>query len=133
MPGGHRPSHKQEQFIAELLTEPTLAKAAAKAGISQRTARNWMKQPDFTAAYRAARSRIVDDALTHLQRATGQAVETLRKLLSCKQSSTRARAALGILDHARRAVEMGDLQQQVAELRQKLEDLSREQQRKHRA
>lgn len=49
---GQKFSRKQEALIAALLTEPTHAAAAAKAGISPSTLYRWMKMSAFRAAYR---------------------------------------------------------------------------------
>src|SRR5262245_35709689 len=45
---------KQEALIAALLTEPTYAQAAAKAGVSETTLYRWMRDPAFRKAYRQA-------------------------------------------------------------------------------
>jgi DNA-directed RNA polymerase specialized sigma24 family protein len=46
---------KQEAAIAALLTEPTYARAAAVAGISEGTLYRWLHLPAFRAAFRQAR------------------------------------------------------------------------------
>ena len=58
MPRGHgeKLTRKQEQAVSFLLTAPTIGKAAALAGVSARTLRNWMKLPAFAEACRQARA-----------------------------------------------------------------------------
>jgi hypothetical protein len=52
---GEKRSRRGEAAIAALLTEPTIEAAAAKARISVRTLKYWLRQPRFQAAYRQAR------------------------------------------------------------------------------
>jgi hypothetical protein len=76
---GEKLSRKQEQAIAALLGELSVRAAAEKVGVNECTLRNWLKQPAFASAYRAARRQIVEVAVAGLQRLTLQAVEQLNK------------------------------------------------------
>jgi hypothetical protein len=122
---GEKLSRKQEQAIAALLTAATVEAAATAAGVGERTLRNWMRQPAFSRAYQDARRLVVETALTRLQQVTGDAVETLRRNLTCKKPAAEIRAALGILDLAVRAVEVGDLAQRVEELESLISERSK--------
>ena len=51
---------KQEVLVAALLTEPTQAKAAEKAGVSETTLYRWLALPEFKTAYRLARRQLID-------------------------------------------------------------------------
>jgi hypothetical protein len=115
---GERRSRLQEGAIAALLSAPTQAEAAQQAGVSQRTLRGWLRRPDFLAAYRAARRRVLEDALSRLQAATGQATDTLVRALTCGQTGTEIKAALGILDHAVKAAEWFDLDERLTAVEQ---------------
>jgi len=66
---------------------------------------------------------LVEQAVTRVQQTTGEAVDTLKRLLTCGHASTEARAAVSLLDFAVRGVEAGDLAQQVAELRAEMEEM----------
>src|SRR5438094_887680 len=57
---GQKLTSKQETLIAALLTEPTYAAAAAKAGVGTATLYRWMHLPEFRAAYRRARRELVE-------------------------------------------------------------------------
>jgi hypothetical protein len=61
-----------ELAIAGLLSEPTIAAAAAKIGIGERTLRGWMQQPCFRTAYRLARVQVVEAAIGQLQQGGGR-------------------------------------------------------------
>ena len=57
---GSKLPRKFEQALAALLSESSVARAAAKVGVSEKTLRNWLKQPDFVAAYRDAQKDLVE-------------------------------------------------------------------------
>jgi hypothetical protein len=113
-------TRKWEAAIAALLSEPTIEQAAGKAQVSYRTLKSWLGMPEFSQLYRDARRQIVEAALSQLQRATGEAVETLRRNLACGEPGPEIRAAVAVLEHAVRAVETLDLAQQLAELKQQI-------------
>jgi AcrR family transcriptional regulator len=117
-------TRKQERAVAALLAHPTVAQAAAAAGVSERSLYNWFKEPAFLKAYREGRRQLVEAALGQLQRATAQAVRTLVRNLKAAKASDQVRSALGILDRAVKAVELIDLEERVAELEQ-VADLER--------
>ena len=107
---GQKLTRKQEAVIAALLTEPTHAAAASKAGVSEATLHRWLRLPEFQFAYRRARRELVEGAIGRMQAATGQAVDTL--LAVCKvgaKDGDRVRAAAVLLDHAFRGIEMADV------------------------
>jgi hypothetical protein len=106
---GEKLSRKQEQAIAALLTAGTLADAARSAGVSERTLRNWLKLPDFAAAYRSARRRMVEQSIGRMQAATGTAVDTLVAVArDGARDGDRVRAAVALLDHAFRGLTDAD-------------------------
>jgi hypothetical protein len=107
---GQKLTSKQEILIAALLTEPTYAAAAAKAGVGETTVYRWLKLPDFRTAYRGARRELIESAIGRIQAATGQAVETLVAVArKGRRDSDRVRAATAILDHACRGLADADM------------------------
>jgi hypothetical protein len=107
---GQKLTGKQEALIAALLTEPTHAGAAAKAGVSEATVHRWLRLPGFRTAYRHARRELVEGAIGRIQAATGQAVDTLVAVAKGgKRDSDRVRAAVALLDHAFRGLTDADL------------------------
>ena len=103
-------ARKQEAVIAALLTEPTYAMAAAKAGVSESTVYKWLRQPAFCKAFRAARRELVDNAMGRVQAATGHAVDTLVQIATHgRRDSDRIRAAAALFSHALRGLEDADL------------------------
>jgi len=97
----------QERAIAALLTEPTQAAAAQKAGVGEATLGRWLKDADFCAAYRLARQELVRSAVERLQAATGVAVDTLLAVArDGKREGDRVRAAVALLSHALRGIDL---------------------------
>jgi hypothetical protein len=100
---------KQQALLAAVLTEPTYAAAAIKAGVSQTTLYRWMNLPAFRWAYRQARRELVEFAIGRIQSATGQAVETLLAVArDGRRDSDRVRAAVALLHLALRGLREGD-------------------------
>ncbi len=114
---------KKEKLLAALLVSPTIEKAAKIAGISEATALRWMKDAEFSAAYRDARREVVSHALSGLQGACGDAVATLRAVAcdSTGPASSRVSAAKAILETSIRAVEIDDLAARVEMLEIQIE------------
>jgi hypothetical protein len=111
---GGKLTHKQEQAIAGLLSETTVSAAAEKAGVGEVTLYRWLKLPDFLAAYRAARREVVEKAVAQLQQSSWAASTTLLRLLGAESESVRLRAAMAILDHASKGVELLELEERIA-------------------
>jgi hypothetical protein len=114
---GKRPQ-REEVALAALLTEPTIATAAGKAGISESTLLRWLADPDFKARYRDARWQVVEHAVSRLQQATSEAVDTLQRNLSCGVPATEISAAKAVLDFAVKGVELVDLAERIEHLEQ---------------
>jgi hypothetical protein len=113
---GERLSRHQEVAIACLLTERSIRRAAAAARIDEKTIRGWLKEKDFAEAYREARRQVVEQAIARLQQSSGAAVLTLHRALKGKREGDRIKAALGILAHAIKAVELQDVLQRLEAL-----------------
>src|SRR5215207_9913631 len=96
---GKRPRH-EEAALAALLSEPTIAAAAAKADIGESTLLRWLAEPAFKARYRDARRQVVELAVTGLQQATSEAVESLTRNLTCGVPASEIAAAKAIIDFA---------------------------------
>src|SRR5712691_4010425 len=115
---GKKLSRKQDAFISALLLAPRLADAAHTAGIGEVTAWRWLKDATFQQAYREARRAVVQHAIANVQKATSEAVETLRSVMQDDENpaSARVSAAKAILETAVKAVELEDLEARIAAL-----------------
>lgn len=108
--------HARPLAIAALLVSPSIAQAAEKAGIDEKTLDRWLKEQAFQRQYRAARRQAVEQSLAVLQGAMIHATGTLLNLLKSDQPAVQCRAALGIIHHGVGALSLLDLETRVAAL-----------------
>jgi hypothetical protein len=115
---GEKLSHKREHAIAALLIAPSVTAAAHQVGVNENTLLRWLKEASFQTAYREARRAVVQHAIVQVQQATGEAVETLRKVMQAADApaSAKVSAAKAILETAVKAVELEDLEVRIAAL-----------------
>jgi hypothetical protein len=110
---------KQVAAIPALLAQRTIAAAAHQVGVGERTLLRWLQEDStFQTAYREARRAVVQQAITQVQRATGEAVETLRSVMQDAEApaSAKVSAAKAILETAVKGVELEDLAARIAAL-----------------
>ena len=113
-------TEKQEAAIVALLTCQTTEEAARSCGVSRATLHRWMQQGDFQDALRGARVKILDTATMQLRQAATDAVDTLKRNLTCGQPGAEIRAAVAILDTAYKGAELEDLAARIETLEQAL-------------
>jgi hypothetical protein len=115
---GSKFSHKMEQAVAALLTQPNIDTAARSVGISSATLLRWMKVPEFQTAYREARRAAYSQAIARLQQAMPLAVQTMLKVLldPATPASVRVRAAEVVANHSHKAIEIEDVEARVSAL-----------------
>jgi hypothetical protein len=113
---GTKFGRKAEVAVAALLVEPTLEKAATRAGIAVRTLHDWMRQDEFMRLYRDTRRRAVERALGRLQSMADAAGATLERALTCGKPQAEIRAAEIILERSVKAVETIDILQRLEAL-----------------
>src|SRR5262245_58693195 len=83
---GRKSEAVREQAILALLSEKTLAKAAERCGVNERTLRVWLADDtEFKAKYDQARSLAYQTGLARIQGLFSKAVETLDELLEAKK------------------------------------------------
>ena len=117
---GSKFGRKKEEAIAALLSQPNLEAAARATGIGTTTLIRWQKDPEFDAAYRAARRAAFGQSIARLQQASGAAVTTLLKVMvdSATPASTKVRAADSVLDHSAKSIEIEEIEERLAALEQ---------------
>ena len=115
---GSKFGRKKEEAIAALLTQRNIEEAAKSIGVGANTLLRWMKEPEFTRAYREARRQAFGQSIARLQQATSAAAATLMKIMVDQNApaSTRVRAADSIFNHAAKAIEIEDIDARVTEL-----------------
>ncbi len=117
---GSKFGRKKEEAIAALLTQRNVEEAARVAGIGTQTLIRWLKIPEFQAAYREARRAAFSQSNARLQQGCSAAVSTLLKIMvdANAPASTRVRAADRVLDRAKQAIEIEDIEVRLAALEQ---------------
>ena len=115
---GTKFGRKKEAAIVALLTQRNMEEAAKSIGIAPRTLLNWMKDPGFDAAYRAAKRAAYGQAVARLRQGTAAAATTLLKTMidTNTPASVKVRAAEAIFNHAVKAMEIEDIEARVVEL-----------------
>jgi transposase-like protein len=115
---GAKFGRKKEEAIVALLSHRTIEEAARSLDIAPKTLLRWMKEPDFDAAYRAARRQAYGQSISRLQQGSTAAATTLLKLMVDPNSppSCRLRAADSVLSHAAKAIEIEDIDARLREL-----------------
>jgi hypothetical protein len=109
---------KRDAAVLALLTARSVEEAAKVADVPVRTLHRWMKEPDFNAAYRAAKREAYGQAIARLHQMASAAVSTLGKVMVDPGTppATKVRAADSILNHTTKAIEIEDIEARVAEL-----------------
>jgi len=115
---GSKFGRKREEAIAALLTHRNVEEAARAVGITPNTLVRWLKVPEFNDAYRLARRMAFGQAIGRLQQASSAAVTTLLKLTVDPNApaAVRARSSYYILNLAKQAMEVEDIDARVAML-----------------
>lgn len=102
--GGHgaKPDAVRERAVLALLSERTVADAARRCGVGERTLRRWLSDDvTFKDQYDSARAATFQFGLDRIQALMGRAVDTLQDLLSAKKfPSVRLGAARTIAEIA---------------------------------
>jgi hypothetical protein len=111
MPGGRKSDRVRERAVLALLSCPTVAAAAAEAGVSERTLWGWMRDdPEFRGQYSRARAEAVDDGLRQLQRGAAIAARALIRQARGEDAGASIKAAIGLLDQLAKATRAADVQ-----------------------
>lgn len=114
---------KPQKALLALLTNPTKEKAAAAAGITSKTLRGYLADPEFQAEYRKAFAGMVEDATRQAQQAIAPALSTLREVVedSGEGSQFRISAARSILEYSLKLTEQNDILAKLKELEKAVE------------
>jgi hypothetical protein len=118
---GTKLGRRRERAIQALLQCDTQKEAARTVGIGEVTLWRWMQEPEFNSAFREAKRRVLDEALTNLQKSARQAINALVSILEDqeKPASARVTAARTILETAVKTLQVEELEARVHELEQR--------------
>lgn len=115
---------RQARMIAALLNPANRSQAAActAAKVPVRTLQNWMDDPEFVAALRAAEAEAIGEASRRLVGVAPMAVAVILQIMADGQiaPTVRLRAAGQVLDTLLRLREMQSFEQRLAALEQQI-------------
>ena len=78
---------RQAKFLKSMLEESTISKAAEKAGITRKTAYNYLKNKDFKMELNRRRGELINDAVRYLQGKLSLCNETLVSMIENPDTS----------------------------------------------
>ena len=109
---------KKKKDLVELLTQTTKEKAAASAGITSKTLRGYLDDPEFQAEYKKAFAGLVEDATRKVQQTLDPAVAVLREVMedSDENGQVRVSAARSVLEYGLKMTEQTDIITRLQEL-----------------
>jgi transposase-like protein len=115
---GAKFGRKQEEAIAALLSQRNIEDAARVVGVTEKTLRRWMQEPQFNAQYLRARREGVSQAIARMQQATGAAGAVVLKLMTDPNvpAAVRLRAAECVFDRPIKGIELEDIEVRISEL-----------------
>lgn len=109
---------KKQKALLALLTSSTREKAASVAGITSKTLRGYLADPEFQAEYKKAFGNMVEDAARQAQQAIEPALSTLREIVEDgdETAPSRISAARSVLEYALKLTETTDILTRLDEL-----------------
>ncbi len=113
---------QRAMFVAELAAGRTVSEAAAKAGISRRTAARWHREPDVVAELDRMRRSTLSHARERLLDLVDQAVGALSRVMADTESpAATVAAARTVLAHVLRFDERTELEERLRLVEQHIE------------
>ncbi|MFE3940590.1 hypothetical protein ACFXPV_01710 [Streptomyces sp. NPDC059118] len=109
-------SKNRPAAVVALARGNTAEQAAREAGVSGRTIRRWMEEPEFGRQVMATRTELLQLAVGQLAAASTKAVATLVDALDNEKGQARVQAARVLLDAVPALRESLDLEQRLAAL-----------------
>jgi HEAT repeat protein len=106
-----------EKILLALMQSGTIAEAAEKSGLSQRTIFRRLSDEEFRTEWRSARRALVESSIGLMQTGMSRAVQTLLDILNDeKYPAIRVRAAKIIIENSQRSLETFDAIERIEKL-----------------
>ncbi len=99
----------RERALSALLSSGSIADAATRCGLNEKTLRRYLSDTDFQKEYRAARRVVFEQNISRLQSLHTQAVDALERNLTCENPSVEVRSAQIIIEGNRKDFETLDI------------------------
>src|SRR2546426_9267878 len=97
---------RQRRAVVALLTQPTTEAAARAAHVGRTAIYEWLRDPIFSTALEAARQEQTVEALNYLRATLLRAVQKLDRLLGSQNENVARLAAVTLLEHGLKAMEL---------------------------
>ncbi len=108
---------RQQRFAAELVAAKSLRDACQRTGVSEATAKRWLKQPAMQALVRELSQQMLDALGRRLRQLGGQAAEVLAEAMADADTwGVRVRAADVALNRLLQVAELVELEERVRRL-----------------
>lgn len=109
---------KQNKALAALIQARTQKEAATAAGIAESTLRRYLKDPEFSKAYKEAAGEMVSDGLIKAEKGLSLAIDTLISVCcsSSANEQTRVYAARSIIESCLKLKEVYDFETRISKL-----------------
>ncbi len=91
--------NNREIALTALLNSTSITEAATASNLSEKTIRRYLADEKFLTEYRTAQSEVTESLILSLRLAATEAVETLRRNLTCDNPQAEIRAAQLILEN----------------------------------
>ena len=116
-------NQKQTALLQALLTEPTIIKAAERAGISRATAYKYMHDEEFKANLEKQKQEVLDSVTTYLQGQLTTCSEELMAIAKDRSNSPQVRinAIAIVFQNARSFIEQESIIKRIAALEEMAE------------
>lgn len=113
---------RQDRFLKALLEAPNIEKACKMAGINKTTGYKYLKDKKFLDEYRQLRRDAMQQVTARLQKASEEAVEVLREVMTDKRSSpsSKVQAAKSVLEIAYRSIGLDEVQEELEIIKHEL-------------
>jgi transposase len=113
---------KHDKVISALLETQSVREASIRCGVSEPTIYRYLNDPVFSKRYKSARRSIMEQTISRLQKATGEAVTTLLRNLNCENPSVEVRTAQIVLEAAQKGLDATELIERIEFLEKELNE-----------
>ncbi len=110
----------KEKTLNALLNTNSIAEASKACKLSEKTIYRYLETEDFQKEYRKAGRSLVETSIGQIQKATSEAVETLKRNQHCEVPSVEVRAAQIILETAYKGIELMELEERLEKIENEL-------------
>ncbi len=106
----------RERALSALLSSGSIADAATRCGLNEKTLRRYLADTDFQREYKAERRVVFEQNIVRLQSLHDGAVDALERNLTCENPQAEIRAAQIVVESCRKDFETLDILERIERL-----------------